>query len=106
MQDTTRHYINGQWVASIDGREVEVENPSTEKKIATITLGGVADAEAAVAAAKTAFPAWAATDPATRADYVKAILAQYEARVEEMAEAISIEMGAPIDMARTSQAPC
>jgi aldehyde dehydrogenase (NAD+) len=33
-------------------------------------------------------------------------LAQYEARVEEMAEAISIEMGAPIDMARSSQAPC
>jgi len=57
MQDATRHYINGQWVASIDGREVAVENPSTEEKIATITLGGVADADAAVAAAKTAFPA-------------------------------------------------
>jgi len=56
MQDATRHYINGQWVASIDGREVTVENPSTEKKIATITLGGVADADAAVAAANTAFP--------------------------------------------------
>ena len=66
MQDTTRHYINGQWVASIDGREVEVENPSTEKKITTITLGGVADTDAAVAAAKAAFPAWAATDPLGR----------------------------------------
>ena len=56
MQDATRHYINGQWVASIDGREMAVENPSTEEKIATITLGGVADADAAVAAAKAAFP--------------------------------------------------
>ena len=32
MQDTTKHYINGQWVISIDGREMPVENPSTEKK--------------------------------------------------------------------------
>ena len=44
MQDASKHYINGQWVASIDGREMAVENPSTEEKIATITLGGVADA--------------------------------------------------------------
>lgn len=66
MQDATRHYINGQWVASIDGRKVEVENPSIERKIATITLGGVADADAAVAAAKAAFPAWAATGPLDR----------------------------------------
>ena len=66
MQDATKHCINGQWVASIDGREMAVENPSTEEKIATITLGGVADADAAVAAAKAAFPAWAATDPEER----------------------------------------
>ena len=63
MQDATKHYINGQWVTSIDGREMAVENPPAEEKIATITLGGVADADAAVAAAKTAFPARAATDP-------------------------------------------
>jgi aldehyde dehydrogenase (NAD+) len=57
MQDATRHYINGQWVDSIDGREVTVENPSTEGKVATISLGSVADADAAIAAAKNAFPA-------------------------------------------------
>ena len=57
MQDATKHNINGQWVASIDGREMSVENPSAEDKIATIILGGVADADAAVAAAKAAFPA-------------------------------------------------
>ena len=57
MQDVTKHNINGQWVASIDGREMSVENPSAEDKIATIILGGVADADAAVAAAKAAFPA-------------------------------------------------
>ena len=103
MQDTTRHYINGQWVASIDGREVEVENPSTEKKIATITLGSVADTDAAVAAAKAAFPAWAATDPLGRITALEQLMEVYKTRAEDMAQAISREMGAPIALAKTAQ---
>ena len=103
MQDTTRHYINGQWVASIDGREMAVENPSTEEKIATITLGGVADADAAVAAAKAAFPAWAATDPLDRIAALERLMEVYKGQAEDMAQAISFEMGAPIALARTAQ---
>ncbi|MEH6773525.1 MAG: aldehyde dehydrogenase family protein, partial [Cereibacter changlensis] len=57
-------------------------------------------------AVESTHPGWAATPPAERLAYVEAILAQYEARKEEMAKAISLEMGAPIDMARDSQAPC
>ena len=103
MQDATRHYINGQWVASIDGREIAVENPSTEEKIATITLGGVADADAAVAAAKSAFPAWAATDPLGQIAVLERLMEVYKSRAEDMAQAISVEMGAPIALARTAQ---
>ncbi|MBL6841287.1 MAG: aldehyde dehydrogenase family protein [Pelagibacterales bacterium] len=103
MQDATRHYINGQWIASIDGREVAVENPSTEEKIAAITLGGVADADAAVAAAKNAFPAWAATDPSERIAALERLMEVYKSRAEEMAQAISVEMGAPIALAKTAQ---
>ncbi|RLK08249.1 aldehyde dehydrogenase family protein [Ruegeria conchae] len=103
MQDATRHYINGQWVTSIDGREVEVENPSTEKKIATITLGGVAVADAAVAAAKAAFPAWAATDPLGRIAALERLMEVYKGQAEDMAQAISFEMGAPIALAKTAQ---
>ncbi len=99
-------YINGAWVPPVKARDHNVIDPSTEEVCAVISLGDQADTDAAVAAATQAFPAWAATDPAKRAEYVKAILAQYEARVEEMAQAISIEMGAPIDMAHSSQAPC
>jgi aldehyde dehydrogenase (NAD+) len=99
-------YINGAWVPPAKARDHNVIDPSTEDVCAVISLGDQADTDAAVAAATRAFPAWAATDPAKRAEYVKAILAQYEARIEEMAQAISIEMGAPIDMARSSQAPC
>jgi len=103
MQDASKHYINGQWVASVDGREMAVENPSTEEKIATITLGGVADADAAVAAAKAAFPAWAATDPLGRIAVLERLMEVYKSRAEDMAQAISVEMGAPIALARTAQ---
>ena len=103
MQDASKHYINGQWVASIDGREMAVENPSTEEKIATITLGGVADADAAVAAAKAALPAWTATDPLDRIAALERLMEVYKGQAEDMAQAISFEMGAPIALARTAQ---
>jgi len=99
-------YINGRWTAPLAPRDYAVIDPSTEDSCAVISLGSDADTDAAVAAAKAAFPAWAATPPATRRAYVEAILGQYEARAEEMAKAISLEMGAPIDLARDSQAPC
>ncbi|MCC5975200.1 MAG: aldehyde dehydrogenase family protein [Rubellimicrobium sp.] len=99
-------YIGGRWSAPLDGRDHTVIHPSTEEGCAVISLGGKADTDAAVAAAKAAFPAWAATDPAERYALCERILAQYKARFEELAQAISVEMGAPIDMARNSQAPC
>ncbi|MFG5384928.1 aldehyde dehydrogenase family protein [Yoonia sp. R2-816] len=106
MIENRNFYINGAWVAPAKSRDFEVIDPSTEDVCAVISLGDQADTDAAVGAATAAFPAWAATPPAERAKYVSAILDQYEARKEEMAKAISLEMGAPIDMARDSQAPC
>lgn len=99
-------YIDGRWTAPLAPRDCEVIDPSTEEACAVISLGSAADTDLAVAAAKRAFPAWAATPPAERKRYVEAILAQYEKREEEMAQAISMEMGAPIDMSRSDQAPC
>ncbi len=106
MIENRNFYINGAWVAPAKAHDHPVIDPSNEEVCAIISLGDQADTDAAVAAANAAFPAWAATDPETRAGYVKAILAQYEARKEEMAQAISLEMGAPIDMSRDDQAPC
>lgn len=99
-------YIDGRWTAPLSPRDCAVIDPSTEDPCAIISLGSEADTDAAVAAAKRAFPAWAATPPAERKRYVEAILAEYEKRAEEMARAISMEMGAPIDMSRSDQAPC
>ncbi|MGB8813146.1 MAG: aldehyde dehydrogenase family protein [Paracoccaceae bacterium] len=106
MIENRNFYINGQWVAPTTPRDCTVIDPSTEEPCAIISLGDAADTNAAVAAAKAAFTTWSVTPPATRRAYVQAILAQYEKRAEEMAVAISMEMGAPIDMARDSQAPC
>ena len=99
-------YINGRWTLPATPRDLEVIDPSTEEACAVISLGSQADTDAAVAAAKAAFPLWAATPHATRRAAVVRILEQYEARVQELSESISMEMGAPIDMALTSQAPC
>ena len=103
MKDATQFYINGEWVAPLDGRTVPVLNPSTEEAIASISLGGQADTDAAVAAASAAFPAWAATSKRERLAALERLLEAYTARSEEMAQAISQEMGAPIALARTAQ---
>ncbi len=97
-------YIDGRWTAPLDGRDCEVIDPSTEEPCAVISLGGQADTDAAVAAAKRAGPGWRATPPAKRRAVVARILEQYEARKEDLAQAMSREMGAPIDLARNSQA--
>jgi aldehyde dehydrogenase (NAD+) len=99
-------YIDGKWVAPLEARDCPVIDPSTEEVCAVISLGSEADTDRAVAAAKAAFPAWAATDPAVRRKAVEGILDQYNRRKEEMAQAISIEMGAPVDMSRNDQAEC
>jgi aldehyde dehydrogenase (NAD+) len=104
MPKTTEFYIDGAWVAPREARDFPVIDPSTEEVCATISLGGSADTDAAVAAAKAAFPGWAATAPETRIAAVERLLEVYTARIDEMARAISQEMGAPIDLARKSQA--
>ena len=104
MPDPRHFYIDGAWVAPRQGRDFDVIDPSTEEVCATISLGGQADTDAAVAAARAALPDFMHTAPAERLALVKRILAEYNARIDDMAQAISLEMGAPIDLSRTSQA--
>ena len=103
LTDHRKFYINGQWVEPAVANDFEVINPSTEEACAVISLGGEADTNAAVAAAKAAFPAWAATPVAERIAKLEALLEIYNRRSAEMGEAISMEMGAPISMASTAQ---
>ncbi|WP_424990415.1 aldehyde dehydrogenase family protein [Fluviibacterium sp. S390] len=101
---TDRFYINGAWVAPQGRDTLPVINPATAQPIATVALGTAADVEAAVSAARAAFPGFARSTLAERLDLLAAIRAGYEARYDEMAEAISAEMGAPIDLSRRAQA--
>ena len=105
MLQKREFYIDGGWVSPARANDFEVINPSNEEPCAVITLGGEADTNAAVAAAKRAFWDWSATSKHERVALVEKILAAYQARIGEMAEAISLEMGAPVDLAKTQQAP-
>jgi aldehyde dehydrogenase (NAD+) len=96
-------YIGGEWVAPAASNDYSVIDPSTEEVCATISLGSAADTDAAVAAARAAFPAWSVSDHRERIALVERIHAVYEARSGDMAKAISTEMGAPIDMALADQ---
>ena len=103
MSDKRNFYINGQWVAPATNNDFTVTNPSTEEACAVISLGDQADTDAAVAAAAAAFDSWSQTPKADRLALIEKLADIYEARNDEMGEAISLEMGAPIDMAKTSQ---
>jgi aldehyde dehydrogenase (NAD+) len=103
MLEKRDFYINGQWVAPAKANDYNVIDPSTEEVCAVISLGDQADTDAAVAAAKAAFPDWAYVDKPEKMSLLKKLLEVYNDRAEEMAQAMSMEMGAPIDMSRANQ---
>ncbi|AUH32764.1 aldehyde dehydrogenase family protein [Paracoccus tegillarcae] len=103
LQDKRKFYINGAWVNPTTPNDLEVIDPTTEEPVAVISLGEQGDTDAAVAAAKAAFPAWSALPPAERLAYVEKLLAVYQSRTQDMADAITHEMGAPADMSLEDQ---
>jgi aldehyde dehydrogenase (NAD+) len=97
-------YIDGAWVDPLDGQgSLEVIDPSIEEAFATIALGGQGDVDRAVAAASRAFKDFYLTSPAERLDLLKSVLSVYQKRSEDLAWAISREMGAPKKMALENQ---
>jgi aldehyde dehydrogenase (NAD+) len=81
-------------------------NPATNNQIGEVMLGSAADVDAAVAAAKRAFETFSKTDKISRLALLERLQAVFTARLEEMAQAITAEMGAPITMSRFAQADC
>ncbi|WP_460273783.1 aldehyde dehydrogenase family protein [Celeribacter sp. ULVN23_4] len=101
---TNRFYINGEWIAPLGGTTMDVINPATEEIFAEVAMGSAADVDAAVAAAKAAFPSFSRTTKAERLELLAAIREAYQARYDEMSAAISEEMGAPISLSDRAQA--
>ena len=104
MKEYLQFYINGAWVDPVEAKTLEVINPATEEAVAKISLGGMADVDRAVAAANAAFPAFSETSREDRIALMEKILKVYKTRYNDIAEAISAEMGAPITLSQKAQA--
>ncbi|WP_166904501.1 aldehyde dehydrogenase family protein [Mycobacterium sp. DL440] len=103
MQIQDRNYIDGKWAVSSGTTRIPVINPANDEVIAEVVAGTNADVDAAVAAARAAFPAWSATPVGERADYLTAIAGKLAERSEDVARTISSEMGCPITISRAIQ---
>jgi aldehyde dehydrogenase (NAD+) len=104
MDHAKQFYINGSWVAPLTSDTLDVINPATEQPIATIAMGGPEDVDAAVAAAKAAFETFSQTSKDERLALLDAIIGAYAGRMEELADIISQEVGAPLWLAQAAQA--
>ena len=104
MSNLEKFYIDGQWVTPHSKKKFPVINPSNEESIGEITLGNSDDVEAAVSAAKAAFETYSKVSKRERQSYLEGLLIIMEKRFEDLAQAMSLEMGAPITMSRESQA--
>ena len=100
-----RFLIGGAWVDPGAGAgRMGVENPASEETVAEVALASRADAEAAILAARAAFDGWAATPVEERLALLERVLTLYRARIQDFADAMRLEMGAPATLAREGQA--
>ncbi|MDA9059518.1 aldehyde dehydrogenase family protein [Planktomarina temperata] len=99
-----KFYIAGQWVAPRSQANMPVLNPANERQIGIVPLGDAADVDAAVAAAVSAFPAYSQTHKSERVALIQSLMKVTQSRFEDLAQAMRMEMGAPITMAREAQA--
>ena len=104
LPDAMRFYIGGSWVEPESAKRGAIVNPATGKTIAPIALGDARDAEKAIAAARGAFDGWSRTSVTERLELLRRINAGLKARAGAIGDAISAEMGAPLDLARGAQA--
>jgi len=99
-----KFYIDGRWVDPVEPQEFTVINPATEAPAGFISLGSAKDVDRAVGAARRAFESFAQTSREERRALLERILAAYKKRYQDIAAAIRDEMGAPISLAKGSQA--
>src|SRR5580693_6073522 len=105
MREYLKFYIDGHWVDPVTPKSMDVINPATEAVAGHISAGSAADVDLAVKAAKKAFVTYSQTSREERIDLLQRILAEYQKRFGEMANAITEEMGAPASLAQRAQAP-
>jgi acyl-CoA reductase-like NAD-dependent aldehyde dehydrogenase len=104
MEDRDKLYIDGSWMASTGKGTIDVLDSATEEVIGRIPDGTPQDVDKAVAAAKKAFPGWAATDKEERAKYLQRITEGLQARMGDIANIVAREVGMPINLSMMIQA--
>lgn len=104
MENALKFYIDGRWVDPCGNDRMAVINPATEQAFGEIAMGNLDDVDAAVSAARRAFPAFAETSPAERKQLLERILAAFMNRYDEIADAVMQEVGAPKTLSHDWQA--
>ena len=105
MSDLFEFYIDGAWVKPHGDTLEPVVNPSTEQVVARIILGDALDVDLAVSAARKAFPEFAGSSREARIDLLYSIIESYKRHSEALIEAVHLEMGAPLSLARSAHVP-
>ncbi|MCT7657484.1 aldehyde dehydrogenase family protein [Mycobacterium deserti] len=103
MREYLKFYIDGQWVDPVRPNSLEVDNPTTEQVSGKIAIGSAADVDVAVQAARRAFATWSQTSREERLDVLQAIMGEYQKRTDDLADAVTEEMGAPASLAAGPQ---
>jgi aldehyde dehydrogenase (NAD+) len=99
------HFINGSWVGPLAGKYFDTTDPSSGEKLASVAQGSADDIDAAVKAARAAFPKWQALTPHTRARYLYALARQVQKHSRRLAVLETLDNGKPIRESRDLDIP-
>jgi aldehyde dehydrogenase (NAD+) len=105
MREHKELYIDGTWRAPLEPSVLELTHPATGQVTSRVTMGGKADVDAAVAAAKRAFDSYSQTTPQERIQLLERILIEFDKRTEDLARAVTEEVGAPTTLAHGAHLP-
>ncbi|KHK93651.1 aldehyde dehydrogenase [Novosphingobium malaysiense] len=105
MRESLQFYIDGAWVDPIWQETLAVENPAIEKVCGHVALGSATDVDRAVRAARQAFGGWSASSREERIAVLQSIAEEYRKRADDLAAAVTEEMGAPVSLAQNAQVP-
>ena len=106
MRKYTQFYIDGKWIDPLTPNSFDVTNPADETIAGVISLGSKSDVDKAVVAARGAFTSFSRFSRQERLELLENILNTYNKYYEDIALAISEEMGAPLPFSIEDQASC
>src|ERR1700750_2167210 len=99
MREYLKFYIDGQWVDPVETKSLDIDNPTTEQVSGKIALGAAADVDKAVKAARKGLYSGSQPSREERLHVLQAMLAEYQKRAADLADAVTEEMGAPPSLA-------